>query len=57
MKDSVKNAEDRLNKLGFKFPGKAVTPLWVKYRHEIDSTAKLGAQEATYYQSIIGVLQ
>ena len=40
-----------------KFPGEVETPLRTDYRPELDDTAELGAQEATYYQYIIGVLQ
>ena len=39
------------------FPGKADTPLRTDYRPELDVRAKLGAQEATYYQPIIGFLR
>ena len=57
VKAAVQNVEDRLKKLGLKLPGKAETPLRTDYRPELDVTAELGAQEATYYQSIIGVLR
>ena len=40
-----------------KFPGKVETPLRTNYRPELDVTAELGAQGATYYQSIIGALR
>ena len=40
-----------------KFPGKTETPLRTDYRPELDVTSELGAQEVTYYQSIIGVLR
>ena len=57
VKAAVKNVEDRLEKLGQKLPGKAETPLRTDYMPELDVTADLGAQEATYFQSIIGVLR
>ena len=40
-----------------KFPGKVDALRRTDYRPELDVTTELGAQEATYYQSIIGVLR
>ena len=57
VKAAVKNVEDRLKKLGMKLPSRAETPLRTDYRPELDVTAELGAQDATYYQSLIGVLR
>ena len=57
VKAEVKNVEDRLEKLGMKLLAKAETPLRTDYRPGLDVTAELGPQEATYYQSIIGVLR
>ena len=56
VKSTVKNVEDRLEKLGMKFSGKTETPLRTDYRPELDGTTELGAQDSTYYQSIIGFL-
>ena len=57
VKAAVKSVEDRLEKLRIKFPGKEETPLRTDYMPELDVTAELRAQEATYYQSIIGILR
>ena len=57
VKAEVQNVDDRLKNMGFKLPGKAETPLWEAFRPELDVASDIGVQEATYYQSIIGVLR
>ena len=54
---AVKNVEAYLNKLGQKLPRKADTPIQTTYRPELDVTTELNATEASYYQSLIGILR
>lgn len=60
---SVKNVERYLPKLSietgidYRLPAKADTPLPSSYRPELDVTDELGAVEAAYYMSLIGVLR
>ena len=57
VKATVKNVEDRLEKLGQKLPGKVETLLRTDFKPELDVAAELRAQEATYYQLIISILR
>jgi len=54
---AVKNVEKYLEILGKKLPAKAETPMQTSYRPELDVTEELGAQEGSYYQSLIGILR
>jgi hypothetical protein len=59
MQEAVKNVKSYLQE---KEPGrpwlkKAPTPFAKDYRLEIDISPKLGAEEASYYMSQIGVLR
>ena len=47
-----KRADDR-----WKLPAKAETPMRSTYRPELDVTPELGPEEASFYQSLIGVLR
>ena len=53
----VKNVEYRLRQMEQKFPSRAETPIQANYRPEIDVSSELGTRDATYYQSLIGVLR
>ncbi len=50
----VQNVENHLAKSGEKLPYKAPT-LW--YHPEIDVSSELGESEASYFHSLVGVLQ
>ena len=57
---AVKNVEEYLSKdenKNWKLPNKAETPLTTTYRPELDVSPELGPTEASYYQSLIGVLR
>ena len=54
---AVKNVEQYLTQRGEKMSTKATTPLSNNYRPEVDVTPELSAEEAAYYQSLIGVLR
>jgi hypothetical protein len=57
VQSAVQNVENHLAKLGEKLPYKAPTPLLSGYRPEIDVSSKLGESEASYFHSLVGVLQ
>ena len=57
VKAAVKNVETYIAKEGRTLPAKATTPMPSGYRPEIDVSDELGAMEAAYYQSLIGVLR
>ncbi|KAL7528322.1 hypothetical protein ACHAXR_005938, partial [Thalassiosira sp. AJA248-18] len=54
---AVDNVETYLKKKGETLPAKAPTPLSTGYRPEIDLTPELGAADASYYHSLIGILR
>ena len=54
---AVKNVERYLTTIGKKLPNRADTPIRTSYRPELDVTPELKTQDATYYQSMIGVLR
>jgi len=62
---AVKNVEAYLEKKGIKLPGyegprlpaRASAPLKPGYRPELDVSDELGPEEASYYQSLIGILR
>ena len=53
----MENVEEYLRNKGEKLAAKAPTPLTSNYRPEIDITEELGEDEASYYQSLIGLLR
>ena len=56
---TIKNVEAYIsnNATGqWKLPAKAETPLRATYRPELDLSPELGHEDATYYQSLIGIL-
>ena len=53
----MKNVEDYLIQKVKLLNAKGLNVLPKKYRPEIDISEKLGAQEASYFQSLIGILQ
>ena len=54
--EAIKNVDRQLEKNGFKLPRKAETPLQTYYRPEIDTTPELCPTDASYYQSLIGMI-
>lgn len=57
IKAAVSNVKDYLAKRGKALPTRAKTPLLNGYRPEIDVTDELRPEEASYYQSLIGILR
>jgi hypothetical protein len=54
---AVKNVESYLSRQNrWKLPPKAETPMRTSYRPEIDVSPELKPIEASYYQSLIGIL-
>jgi hypothetical protein len=54
---AVKNVEEHFQAKEEKLPYKAPTPLSSGYRPEIDNSPELNNNNATYYHSLIGILQ
>ena len=54
---AVDNVEEYLGKKGQKIPAKALTPLSIKYRPEVDISEELGEDKGSYYHSMIYVLR
>ena len=57
VKAAVKNVEEHLQKKGKVLPARAKSPLSNGYRPEIDISAELSPVDASYYQSLIGILR
>ena len=57
VKAAVSNVEEYLSKIGQSLPARAKTPLSANYRPELDVSDELGPDEASYYQSLIGILR
>jgi len=57
VKAAVSNVESYLRKKGERLKPKASSPLPRDYRPEIDVSDELGHEEASYYQSLIGILR
>ena len=53
----MKNVENHLAKSGQRLKPKATGPLPRDYRLEIDVSDELGAEDASHYQSLIGILR
>ena len=56
-KPAVTNVESYLKSKGCSLPARVSTPMKSGYRPEIDISDELDDAEATYYQSLIGVLR
>lgn len=54
---AVKNVEEWLSKKGRSLPKRAEAPFRNGYRPEIDVSRELVGEEASYYQSLIGILR
>jgi hypothetical protein len=60
VQSAVANVEAYLEKQAnakWKYPTKAETPMQTSYRPELDVSPELGSTDASYYQSLIGILQ
>ena len=57
VKGAVSNVEAYLRERNQKLPSRASSPLSIGYRPEIDSSDELSDADASYYQSLIGVLR
>lgn len=57
VKNAVENVENHLRKQNKSLPKRVKSPLSVNYRPEIDTTPELDAIDASYYQSLIGILR
>ena len=57
VQEAVKNVEQYLKKRDLALVKKASTPMTTNYSPELDGSEELGSDDATYYQSLIGVLQ
>jgi hypothetical protein len=60
VQSAVANVEAYLEKQAtgkWSLPNKAETPMQTSYRPELDVSSELGATEASYYQSLIGILR
>ncbi len=57
VQSAVKSVYGHLAKQGMKLPCKAPNPLTFDYRPEIDVSQELAENDASYYQTLIGVLR
>jgi len=57
VKSAVTNVETYLNETGRKFPCRVNTPISSNYRPEVDLSEELNDSDASYYQSLIGILR
>ena len=57
VKGAVANVESYLKERNQKLPSRASTPLSIGYRPEIDTSDELNDADASYYQSLIGILR
>ena len=57
VKNAVKTVEQRLVEEGRRLPKRAITPFQRMYRPEVDMSDRLNPEEASYYQSLIGILR
>jgi len=57
VQESVKNVQRHLAKRQLKLPTRAETPIQTSYRPELDVTPLLSPTDASYYQSLVGMLR
>ena len=57
IKSAVAEVERKLSEVGNKLANRISTPMTSGYRPELDSTPLLKPEQASYYQSLIGVLR
>ena len=57
---AARNVEEYIEKSHdkrWKIPNKVETPMWLTYRLELDVSEELSPSDASYYQSLIGILR
>ena len=52
-----RNGDDKLQDCTYHMPNKAPTPMSNEYHPKIDISPELNATDASYYQSLIGILR
>ena len=57
VQEAVKNVEEYLEKRKMKLTKRATSPITADYRPELDQSSELSPKEASYFQSLIGVLR
>ena len=57
VKSAVTEVERKLSEMGKKLANRVSTPMTSGYRPELDATPELKPEQASYYQSLIGVLR
>ena len=57
VQEAIKNVKSWLEKRDRKLPTRCSTPLPTSYRPELDISPELDAEDANYFQSVIGVLR
>ena len=57
VKSAVKNVESKIVTEGRKLLKRASTPLMYNYKPEEDNSSELSPEDASYYQSLIGILR
>ena len=57
VQNAISNVEEHLRRKGKSLPKKATSPLSQNYRPEIDVSPELTPTDASYYQSLIGILR
>ena len=57
IQDSISNVERKMTTKGLKLRPNVKAPLSNKYRPELDSSPELRGEDASWYQSMIGVLR
>eukprot|EP00934_Nitzschia_sp_Nitz4_P001810 Nitzschia sp. Nitz4//scaffold191_size41780//52//5493//NITZ4_007461-RA/size41780-processed-gene-0.69-mRNA-1//1//CDS//3329540163//1810//frame0 len=57
IQEAVRKVEDKLEREGRKLIARAPTPFPAEYAPELDTSRELGAEEANFFQSQIGILR
>ena len=57
IQEAVKNVKGHLKKRNLALPKKALMPMMANYSPELDASDELDTEDATYYQSLIGILR
>ena len=57
VQEAIKNVEKTIGKRGLVLNKKVQSPFTTNYSPEVDGSNMLNAEDATYYQSLIGILR
>ena len=57
IQEAVKNLEEQLQRHNRQLARKVVSPMLESYRPELDASPDIDSREASYYQSLIGILR